>query len=103
MFGIGTPPFDARPNCARTGSEKPAPAREFAGQRPDAFASAVCAAGVDMKFATKSCASDPTPWASAYFVTRKPCTPRNGTDGYAIRGIWMIWNFRPLFLSVSEF
>src|SRR5258706_13176396 len=33
----------------------------------------------------------------------KPCTPRNGTDGYAIFGSWMILNFKPLFLSVSAF
>src|SRR5438105_3587257 len=33
----------------------------------------------------------------------KPCTPRNGTDGKAIFGIWMIANLSPLFFSVSEF
>src|SRR5882724_12141826 len=103
MFGIGTPPLPALPNCARTGSENDAPAFRFAGQRPLAFASAACAVGVEMKFATKSCASDSTPCVAAYFVTRKPCTPRNGTDGYAIFGSWMILNFNPLDLSVSEF
>src|SRR5690348_16644734 len=103
MFGMGTPPLLARPNCARTGSEKPAPAFRFAGQRPATFASAVCAAAVDMKFVTKSCASDSTPCAAAYFVTMKPWTPRNGTDGYTIFGSWTIVNLRPLFFSVSEF
>src|SRR4029079_9304479 len=103
MFGIGTPPLDALPNWARTASEKPAPAFRFAGQRPATFASDVCEDACDMKLATKSCASDATPCASAYFVTMKPCTPRNGTDALAIFGSWMIRNFSPLFLSVSLF
>src|SRR6201995_5813151 len=33
----------------------------------------------------------------------KPWTPRNGTDGFTIAGIWMTLNERPLFLSVSAF
>src|SRR3954452_11733788 len=65
MFGIGTPPLPALPNCASTGSLNFEPAWRFAGQRPEVFASCACASGVEMKFATKSCASEPTPCASA--------------------------------------
>src|SRR4051812_16820519 len=72
MFGIGTPPLLALPNCASTGSENDLPASRFAGQRPATFASDDCDAADDMKFATKSCASDSTPCEPAYFVTMKP-------------------------------
>jgi hypothetical protein len=101
MFGIGTPPFDAFENCARTGS--PDFALAFAGGRPFAAASCDWADGVAMKFVTRSFAAESTPWALANFVTMKPCTPRNGTDAFTIAGIWMTLNDRPLFLSVSAF
>src|SRR5262249_47973291 len=101
MFGIGTPPFDAAENCARTGSLDLA--LRFAGGRPFAAASCVWAPGVAMKFVTRSLAAESTPWAEANFVTMKPCTPRNGTDGFTIAGIWMTLNDRPLFLSRSAF
>src|SRR5215475_5344055 len=67
MFGIGTPPFDAAENCARTGSLDFA--LMFAGGRPFAAASSVWAAGVARKFVTRSFAAASTPWAVAYFVT----------------------------------
>ena len=56
-----------------------------------------------MKFVTRSVAALPTPWSLANFVTMKPWTPRNGTDGLTMAGTCMTWNFRPLFLSVSAF
>ena len=56
-----------------------------------------------MKFVTRSFAAPPTPWPVANFVTMKPWTPRNGTDGFTIAGTWMTLNDRPLFLSVSAF
>src|SRR5437667_1756429 len=101
MFGIGTPPFDAFENCARTGSDDFA--LMFAGGRPFAAASVVCAEGLAMKFVTRSFAAESTPCSEANLVTMKPWTPRNGTDGFAIAGIWMTLNERPLFLSVSAF
>src|SRR5438876_6493073 len=101
MFGIGTPPFDALENCARTGSLDFA--LMFAGGRPLAAASVVCGPAPTMKLVTRSFAAASTPCAEANLVTMKPCTPRNGTDGFAIAGTWMILNERPLFLSVSEF
>src|SRR5882724_4356583 len=101
MFGIGTPPLDAFENCARTGS--PDFAVLFAGGRPLAAASCVCADAPAMKLVTRSLAAESTPWTVANFVTMKPCTPRNGTDGFTIAGIWMTLNDRPLFLSVSAF
>ena len=55
-----------------------------------------------MKFVTRSLAAESTPWAEANFVTMKPWTPRNGTDGFTMAGIWMTLNDRPLFLSVSK-
>src|SRR5262245_10120695 len=33
----------------------------------------------------------------------KPWTPRDGPAAFLIAGTWMIWNFRPDFLSVSMF
>src|ERR1043166_8326669 len=101
MFGIGTPPFDAFENCARTGSLDFA--LMFAGGRPFAAASCVCAVGVAMKFVTRSFAAESTLCADANFVTMKPWTPRNGPDGFSIAGIWMILTESPLFLSVSAF
>src|SRR6266516_6397248 len=101
MFGIGTPPFDAFENCARTGSL--VLAFVFAGGLPLAAASCVWADGVAMKLVTRSFAAESTPWTVANFVTMKPCTPRNGTDGFTIAGIWITLNDRPLFLSVSAF
>src|SRR5947207_3729263 len=101
MFGIGTPPFDAFENCARTGSLDFA--LTFAGGRPFAAASVVCGAAPAMKFVTRSFAAASTPCAEANLVTMKPCTPRKGTDGFAIAGTCTILNERPLFLSVSAF
>src|SRR5580765_1895111 len=101
MFGIGTPPLDAAENCARTGSLDLA--ARFAGGRPFAAASCVWALAEAMKFVTRSLAAESTPCTVAYFVTMKPWTPRNGTDGFAIAGIWMTLNDSPLFLSRSEF
>src|SRR5262245_2091126 len=101
MFGIGTPPLLAALNCRRTGSFDLA--RLFAGGRPLAAASCVCADGVAMKFVTRSVAALATPWSVANFVTMKPWTPRNGTDGLTIAGICITLNCRPLFLSVSAF
>jgi len=89
------------PNWARIGSV--AFALMFAGARPPAAASCVWADGVAMKFVTRSVAAPPTPCAAAYFVTMKPWTPRNGTDGLMMAGIWMTLNLSPLFLSVSAF
>src|SRR3954451_4377223 len=82
MFGIGTPPLLALPNCARIGSV--AFALMFAGARPPAAASCVWADGVEKKFTTRSCAAARTLWVAAYFVTIIPLTPRNGTDGLMI-------------------
>src|SRR6266516_656882 len=101
MFGIGTPPFDAFENCARTGSLDFA--LMFAGGRPFAAASVVCGPAPAMKLVTRSFAAASTPCVDANFVTMKPCTPRNGTDGFAIDGSWTILNGRPFFLSVSAF
>ena len=56
-----------------------------------------------MKFVTRSVAAEATPWSVANFVTMKPCTPRNGTDGFTIAGTCITLNDRPLFLSVSAF
>src|SRR5690242_6231301 len=103
MFGIGTPPLDAIRNCASTESGELTRALMFAGGRPFAAASCVWALGVAMKFVTRSLAAESTPCTVANFVTMKPCTPRNGTDGFTIAGIWMTLNDRPLFLSRSEF
>src|SRR5690242_2312091 len=69
MFGIGTPPFDAFENCARTGSLDFA--LMFAGGRPLAAASCVCAVGVAKKFVTRSLAAESTPCTVAYLVTMK--------------------------------
>src|SRR3954452_2432170 len=101
MFGIGTPPLLAALNCASTGSLECA--FTFAGGRPFAAASCVCADGDARKFVTRSVAAPPTPWSLANFVTMKPWTPRNGTDGFTIAGICMTLKDRPLFLSVSAF
>src|SRR5205807_8565582 len=101
MFGIGTPPLLAALNCASTGSLECA--LTFAGGRPLAAASCVWAEGVAMKFVTRSVAAPATPWSVANFVTMKPCTPRNGTDGFTIAGTCITLNDRPLFLSVSAF
>src|SRR3954454_3485716 len=101
MFGIGTPPLLAALNCRRTGSLDFAAL--FAGGRPLAAASCVWADGVAMKLVTRSVAAPATPWSLANFVTMKPWTPRNGTDGFTIAGICMTLNDRPLFLSVSAF
>src|SRR4051812_2613099 len=90
MLGIGTPPLLAALNCRRTGSFDFA--LRFAGGRPFAAASCVCAEGVAMKFVTRSVAALPTPWSVANFVTMKPWPPRNGTDGFTIAGIWMTLN-----------
>ena len=84
MFGIGTPPF-GRAGTAR-GPGRPTFALMFAGGRPFAAASCVCADGVAMKLVTRSFAAESTPCAVANFVTMKPCTPRNGTDGLHDRG-----------------
>src|SRR5437762_1584192 len=81
MFGIGTPPLDAVENCASTGSDDFA--LTFAGGRPLAAASVVCAEGLAMKFVTRSFAAESTPCAEANFVTMKPWTPRNGTEALA--------------------
>src|SRR3978361_444590 len=86
MFGIGTPPLLAALNCARTGSLDFAVL--LAGGRPFAAASWSCADAEAKKFVTRSVAAPPTPCASANFVTMKPCTPRNGTDGLTIAGTW---------------
>ena len=75
----------------------------FAGGRPFAAASCVCALGVAMKFVTRSLAAESTPCAAANFVTMKPWTPRNGTEDFAIAGTWITLNDRPLFRSVSAF
>src|SRR3954451_9470131 len=56
-----------------------------------------------MKFVTRSRAPASTPWTAANLVTKKPWTPRNGTDGQAIFGTCMILYFRPLDLSVAVF
>src|SRR6478752_6444137 len=101
MFGIGTPPLLAALNCASTGSLERAVL--LAGGRPLAAASCVWADAEAKKFVTRSVAALPTPWVSAYFVTMKPCTPRNGTDGFTIAGTCITLNDRPLFLSVSAF
>src|SRR3954454_12669984 len=114
MFGVGTPPLLAALNCLRTGSLDFAAlnagrrgsldsAPLFAGGRPLAAASCVCADGVAMKLVTGSVAALPTPWSVANFVTMKPWTPRNGTDGFTIAGTCITWNLRPLFLSTSAF
>src|SRR5580765_5923116 len=66
MFGIGTPPFDAFENCARTGSLDFAVL--FAGGRPLAAASCVCDDALAMKFVTRSFAAESTPWTVANFV-----------------------------------
>ena len=42
--------------------------------------------GVAMKFVTRSLAAESTPCVAANFVTMKPWTPRNGTDGLHDRG-----------------
>src|SRR5205823_10426909 len=87
--------------CARTGSLDFA--LTFAGGRPFAAASVVCGPAPAMKFVTRSFAAASTPCAEANLVTMKPCTPRKGTDGFAIAGTCTILNERPLFLSVSAF
>src|SRR5581483_11600458 len=61
MFGIGTPPLLAAPNWARIGSV--AFALVFAGARPPAAASCVCAEAVEKKFTTRSFAAASTPCA----------------------------------------
>src|SRR3954454_11033263 len=101
MFGIGTPPLLAALNCRRTGSLDFAPL--VAGGRALAAASCVWGDGGGMKIATRSVAAPPTPWSVANFVTMKPWTPRNGTDGFTIAGTCITWNLRPLFLSTSAF
>src|SRR5947199_10407719 len=78
MFGIGTPPLLALLNSARTGSFETA--LMFAGGRPFAAASCVCAEGVARKF-TKSLAAASTPCSVAYLLTITPWTPRKGTEG----------------------
>src|SRR5512146_878645 len=67
MFGIGTPPLPALPNWAITGLT--AFALMFAGARPFAAASCVCADGVAKKFVTRSFAAESTLCTVAYFVT----------------------------------
>src|SRR3954451_13984949 len=61
MFGIGTPPLLAALNCASTGSLDFA--FVFAGGRPFAAASCVCAEGDAMKLVTRSVAALATPWS----------------------------------------
>src|SRR3954470_14155609 len=103
MLGIGTPPLDAALNCASTVSVDPTFALMFAGGRPFAAASCVWALGFAMKFVTRSLAAESTLCSVANFVTMKPCTPRNGTEGCTIAGTWITLNDRPLFRSVSAF
>jgi len=99
MFGIGTPPFPATPNWARIGSV--AFALMFAGARPPAAASAVCADAVEKKLTTRSLAAASTLCAVAYFVTAMPFTPRKGTEALEIGGTWTARNLTPAF-SMSE-
>src|SRR3954454_8182610 len=70
MFGIGTPPRPAAPNCARIGSV--AFALMFAGARPPAVASCVCADAVEKNFVTSVLATVSTPCADANLVTIMP-------------------------------
>ena len=56
-----------------------------------------------MKLVTRSFAAASTPWAVAYFVTMKPWTPRNGTDGFAIAGTWTTLNGILLLSRSCEF
>src|SRR3954452_11977459 len=65
MFGIGTPPLPARPNCARTESLTVLPAAMFAGKRPFAAARAFCDAARAMYAPTRSLARLPTLWPAA--------------------------------------
>src|SRR3954453_5641099 len=88
MFGIGTPPLLARPNCASTESFTVLPATRLAGNRPFAAASAFWLAARVMYAPTRSLARLPTAWPAAKRVTMKPCTPRNGTDLTLIFGSW---------------
>src|SRR5581483_623893 len=99
MFGIGTPPFDAALNCARTAL--PALALMFAGGRPFAAASCVWPDGEAKKLVTRSLAAVSTLCAAAYFVTIIPWTPRNGTEGFAIAGTCTTLNEMPAFVIVS--
>ena len=92
MFGIGTPPLPAAPNSARAGSVTCLAAVLLAGKRPFAAASLACALDCDMKLPTRSRAAGSMPWPAANLVTMKPCTPRNGTDGQSIFGIWTTLN-----------
>src|SRR5690348_12410845 len=70
MFGIGTPPLLAALNSRRTGSFDFA--SRFAGGRPLAAASSVCALGVARKLVTKSFAAASTPCTDAYLLTMTP-------------------------------
>src|SRR5205085_5725164 len=52
---------------------------------------------------TRSFAADATPWAVAYFVRKKPWTPRNGTDWHLIDGTCTTLNLIPAFWIASAF
>src|SRR5262245_43474126 len=101
MFGIGTPPTDAAPNCLRIALLTVLPAIVLAGKRPFAAARAAWPAGRIMKLPTTAFAERSSPWVEAYFVTMKPWTPRNGTERNLIAGSCMIRMFSLLVRSVS--
>ena len=101
MFGIGTPPIPALPNCFSTGSLTRLPATMFAGYRRLACSRSSWKLGFIISLATRSFARLATPCAAANFVTIIPCTPRNGTERNLIFGSWMILNGIPLALSPS--
>src|SRR5205823_1234243 len=69
----------------------------FAGARPPAAASCVCAEDAEKKFVTRSLAALSTPCADANFVTMRPLTPRNGTEALAIAGTWITFTLIPAF------
>src|SRR5207247_7065453 len=73
MFGIGTPPFDAFENCARTGSLDFA--LMFAGGRPFAAARCVFAAGGATKFVTRSLGARAAPCGDRHFVAIESWSP----------------------------
>src|SRR5947199_10371089 len=85
MFGIGTPPFDAFENCARTGSLDFA--LMFAGGGPFAAARRVCAAGGATKLVAESLAPAATPGGAADALTMKRLSPEERPAGVVLAGV----------------
>ena len=103
MFGIGTPPLAALPNCARYGSLTLLPATTFAGIAVVRRRQLLLGAGRHHVVRHEILRRSVVPVVRGVLRDQEALDAEEGTDGFAIAGTWITLNFRPAFFSVSMF